>query len=336
VLRHEEPGDDAVVPRTDRIIVQPTLDVLAPPNVDPTVYYALRRFTDPAGAKGMRTLTLTPASLRRAFDSGMKPQVAKKLLEERSSVPLPSTVERLFADVGEKYGRIHVGQAGFYLTVDDPHLLAELKVDKRLPSLVVRQIAPTVAIVRGNSLAQILTLLRSIGHMPVADDRIATPNTPASDEPDLLAALPMPAAPPRTPAMPRAPAVFRGLPDLSALPPQISSALLQRLAGDSALLELLVDDSIDEDVERVPVGERVSDPLGVVNLLEQAIEAADLVEIEYLAKRNGREERRTVLMEPFDLTLNTVYGTDQTTYQNRTYKLNRINWARIATEPLLE
>jgi hypothetical protein len=117
----------------------------------------------------MRTLNLTAGSIRRALDRGTAPAQVRTLLAHHSDQPLPNTVETLLADVQAKHGRVRVGNAGFYVTVDDPHLLVELQADKQTAGLLKRVIAPTVALVEGPSLDKILEKLRGAGHMPVID-----------------------------------------------------------------------------------------------------------------------------------------------------------------------
>lgn len=157
-----------LAPRTDRLIVQPTLDVLAAPTIEPAVYRTLRRFTDPGNASGMRTVTIAPASLRRALDAGMDAAELRGFLEQHAGA-LPATVAGLLGEVQGRHGRIRVGTATYYLAVDDPLLLAELQADRRLAGMIVRTIAPTIAVARGDSLDQVLTRLRASGHMPVAE-----------------------------------------------------------------------------------------------------------------------------------------------------------------------
>jgi hypothetical protein len=170
LMQADETARAAVkVPRSDRIIVQPTLDILTPPNIDPVLYYDLRAVTDLSSSRGMRTLALTPESLRRSLDGTLTPARIRALLAEHSDAPLPNTLETLLSDVASRHGRVRVGEAEFYITVDDPSLLEEIKADRRTAGLILRTIAPTVAIVNGLSLDKVLGQLRSAGHMPVSD-----------------------------------------------------------------------------------------------------------------------------------------------------------------------
>jgi hypothetical protein len=155
------------VPRTDRIVLQPTLEILAPPNIQPRVYRDLRRFADLSSAAGMRTLVLTAASLRRGIDLGAQPDSIRALLEKHGG-PLPSTVTSLIDEAAARYGRISVGDAAVYVTADDEHLLAELIADRRLADLDLQQVSPTVAVVAAGSAAIVIAKLRAAGHAPVA------------------------------------------------------------------------------------------------------------------------------------------------------------------------
>ncbi len=158
------------LPRTDRIVVQPTLDILAPPNIEPRIYRDLRRFADLSATGGVRTLTLSAASLRRALDAGATPDSIRAFLERHAGTP-PATVNALIGEAAGRYGRVQVGNAAVYLTVDDPPLLAELAADRRLADLGLVQVAPTVGVMPAGSAETVIARLRAAGHMPIAAER---------------------------------------------------------------------------------------------------------------------------------------------------------------------
>lgn len=294
-LLHSGPTSiGAAVPRTDRIIVQPTLDLLVQPNIEPTLYGTLRRFSDFSGAAGMRTLTLTPASLRRALDRGMAPVQVRDLLEQHSAAPLPATVDALLAEVQSRHGRIHVGPAAYYLTVDDPHLLVELQSDRRLAGLIVRTLAPTVALVHEQSLPAILERLRGSGHMPVAD----TPGQAA----------------PATPNGQLAPVFTSNRRLLSIVPGTGGRAPAEPEAYDAT-----------EPVET----EKAHGSDAIRALLEDAIARRTTVELEYRAKMQGVEQRTVREIEVNDIYGNIVVAFCRTKMAEREFKLERIVWARL-------
>ncbi|MHB8577158.1 MAG: helicase-associated domain-containing protein, partial [Dehalococcoidia bacterium] len=274
-----------------------------------------------------RTLTLSATALRRALDAGMKPQAVRKALEEHAAAPLPPTVERLFADVSDKYGRIHVGQAGLYLTVDDPHLLVELQADKRLSGIRLHSISDTVAIVNGSSLPQILDSLRGSGHMPVADGFV----------PQTSAAPPKPALAPTTGRKRN-----EWLDDDVAMQllndPAVALATLglgpngRPLAGGPGL-RIVRSGTQPRSIEQIPgADDRVSDKPTIAELMVAAVNEQALIEMEYIARVKGSDHRRQLIVEPFELMDDTVWATDQATMLDKSYKLQRIAWARVVND----
>lgn len=291
LLRGEAAAEAEIPPRSDRIIVQPTLDILAPPNIAPTVYLTLRDLADLRSATGMRTLTLTRASLRRALDRKATPDSIRRLLERHSDTPLPPTVLALLDDVQRLHGRVRVGQANYYITVDEPHLLAELLADKRLAGLNLRQLSDTVAICFGGPIDAILEALRGSGHMPVADS-------------DAAAARP---------ALRAVPASGAGRPATGGTgkaPPTISI------------------DGEDEDLLS-EAGGRASGVQAVSGLLQDALARRAVVELRYRGKSNGveRTTNREVELEAFDGEI--AYGYDRTTNRRRDFRIERIISARM-------
>jgi len=303
---------DAEIPRSDRLIVQPTLDVLAPPNADPAVYRAVRRFTDPVSSVGMRTAKLSAGSLRRAIDSGMSAAHVRTFLEQHGNSSLPNTIDSLLGDVEAKYGRIHVGRASTYLTVDDPHLLLELQADRRLAGLVERIIAPTVALVHGEGLALILERLRAAGHMPVHDrnepatgvQKVGPPVQPSGGGRTL----------PATGAGAR-PIMHEGNYRVVAF--QSRAASNERVAAANA------------------AGERATSRTAIRNVLEMAYADRTSVEMEYRVKVQGREQLTTSTIDITYFDGNYLRAYCHLRDREREFKLERIHWARCTGEPAL-
>ncbi len=291
LLRGEAAAEAEIPPRTERIIVQPTLDILAPPNIAPTVYLRLRDLADLRGATGMRTLTLTRASLRRALDRKATPDSIRRMLEQYSDTPLPPTVLSLLDEVQRLHGRVRVGQANYYVTVDEPHLLAELLADRRLAELNLRRLSDTVAVCFGGPIDAILEALRGAGHMPIAD----------SD------------APTARPALRAVPA---------------SGASRPATAGPAKAPPTISVDGEDEELLS-EAGGRVSGVQAVCGLLEDAVARRAVVELQYRGKSNGveRTTKREVEPEMFDGEI--AYGYDRSTGRRREFRVERIVSARM-------
>jgi hypothetical protein len=313
LLRPQATDDEPEgIPRTDRLIVQPTLDILAPPNIDPELYRVLRGFTELRAAGGMRTTTLTEAALRRALDRGTRPATIRSILEGHGGGALPATVATLLEDVSAKYGRIHVGSGGYYLTVDDPHLLAELQADRRLGGLVQRRLSPTVAIIAGEGLQQILDRLRGAGHMPVSDNGPPRLSPGASEEEvEQAEAAPVP-LPSRAPAE-RSPAPA-GNGRILTFPGQVPADI----APGTAV-------AVSPDV--------VYDRVGIELLLQAAERDQFPVEIEYISRSRGTNQRTVRVIDVGEVAGNSVFAYCHLRDEDREFNLSRIKSARPATEP---
>lgn len=153
----------------DRFIVQPNLEIFAPPNLSPRLLYRLFRIAEPSSRAGS-ILSLTSDTLRRALDRGETAESILALFREYSQTGVPQNVEYLINEVGGKHGHIHIGQAGLYIQVADPVLLKEIKAQKKLNIHFRRQLTDTVALVTGDSVDSILKHLRQAGYLPVSDE----------------------------------------------------------------------------------------------------------------------------------------------------------------------
>jgi hypothetical protein len=161
---------DGILPPWDETwVVQPDRSIVAPPNAAPDALLDLWKVAVLESNQGASVFRITADSIAAALNRNVPPAEIRKLLEKRSRVPLPPTVERLIEDQGQRYGRIKVGTAQTYVKVDDPALLAEIRRDKRLQKLTWRDVAPGVAFVVSSDPSTVLDTLRKAGYLPVLD-----------------------------------------------------------------------------------------------------------------------------------------------------------------------
>ncbi|MFE6842241.1 helicase-associated domain-containing protein [Streptomyces sp. NPDC057686] len=107
-------------------------------------------------------------SIRRALDAGRAPQDIAADLAAVAAGPLPQPLSYLIADTARGHGRVRIAPAGCVLHGQEPALLAELAVHRKLAKLGLRQLAPTVLVSR-SSLDTTLAALRAEGYAPVAE-----------------------------------------------------------------------------------------------------------------------------------------------------------------------
>ncbi|GLY05914.1 MULTISPECIES: helicase-associated domain-containing protein [Actinoplanes] len=161
---------DALLPEpVDHVLVQADLSVVVPGPPEPELGAELDVIAEPESAGGASVFRVTPASLRRALDVGYRADDLHTLFRRRSRTPVPQTLTYLIDDTARKHGGLRSGSAGSYLRSDDEALLAEVLGDKRLLTVDLHRIAPTV-LVSPRPVARLLGALREAGYAPVAED----------------------------------------------------------------------------------------------------------------------------------------------------------------------
>ncbi|MFD0557155.1 helicase-associated domain-containing protein [Stackebrandtia endophytica] len=150
----------------DHLIVQSDLTVIVPGPASVLLASELALVTEPESQSVHR---VTETSLRRAMDAGYAVEDIHSLFARRAHGELPQTLTYLIDDVARRYGGMRTGSAGCYVRSDDPTLIAQLLADRRLRSLRLRRLAPTV-LVSGYLLTDLLSALRGAGYAPVTED----------------------------------------------------------------------------------------------------------------------------------------------------------------------
>jgi hypothetical protein len=118
---------------------------------------------------GATVYRVTPDSVRRALDAGFTAAEVHALFRRRSRTSLPQTLEYMIDDVARRHGGLRVGNAGAYIRGEDEALMNEVVTDRRLVSLSLRRLAPTV-LASPYSTARVLEALRDAGYAPVPED----------------------------------------------------------------------------------------------------------------------------------------------------------------------
>ncbi|TMR91641.1 helicase-associated domain-containing protein [Nonomuraea basaltis] len=156
-----------------------TAVVTGPPSA--ALAEVLDRAADRESGGSAGTWRFSPSSVRRALDAGHHADELVAALAEVASRPLPQALTYLIGDVARRHGELGVVAVGCCVVGDDPGLLAELAVHRKLAKLKPRLLAPTV-LASALGPAETLTLIRDAGYAPVerqADGSLAvtTPDT---------------------------------------------------------------------------------------------------------------------------------------------------------------
>ncbi|GAA2622543.1 helicase-associated domain-containing protein [Streptomyces axinellae] len=174
------------------VLLQADLTAVAPGPLERELATSLSVLADVESKGGATVYRFTPASVRRALDTGRTAAELHAFLTAHSRTPVPQPLSYLIDDVARRHGQLRVGAASSYVRCDDDSLLAEILADRRSAPLRLRLLAPTV-LASPAPPDQLLARLREMGHAPAAE---------SADGDVLLARPDARRTPPRTPPDP--------------------------------------------------------------------------------------------------------------------------------------
>ncbi|TYB99872.1 hypothetical protein FXF53_14505, partial [Micromonospora sp. WP24] len=158
---------DALLPApVDHFLMQADLTLVVPGPPEPALAAELDAVAELESAGGASVHRVTTGSVRRALDAGYSADDLHALFRRRSRTPVPQSLTYLVDDVARRHGGLRAGSAGAYLRSDDEALLSEVCADRRLESLALRRLAPTV-LVSPYQVGRLLGALRDAGYAPV-------------------------------------------------------------------------------------------------------------------------------------------------------------------------
>ncbi|MDQ1665717.1 MAG: hypothetical protein QOH75_1748 [Actinomycetota bacterium] len=160
---------EALLPEPlDHVLLQADLTAVAPGPLTGELAQRLGVLADVESRGGATVYRFSDASVRRALDLGWSAAEVLELLAAHSRTPVPQPLTYLVEDIARRHGRVRVGVASAYLRCDDPGLLSEILADRRVTTLRLRRLAPTVLAAQAPA-DTVLTRLREMGHAPAAE-----------------------------------------------------------------------------------------------------------------------------------------------------------------------
>ncbi|RJO78888.1 DNA-binding protein [Nocardia panacis] len=161
---------DAALPEpVDHVLVQADLTVIAPGPLAPELQQRIALVANVESAGAATVYRVGEVSVRRALDAGMTAAELHTLFTKHSRTPVPQALTYLIDDVARRHGQLRVGMAQSFVRSDDPALLAQVLAAPVAATLVLRAIAPTVAISQA-PLGEVLDELRAAGFAPSGED----------------------------------------------------------------------------------------------------------------------------------------------------------------------
>jgi hypothetical protein len=148
-----------------RVTLQPNLEILAPPDLDPGVYLNLARLGDLRSVDIYTAFAITWDSLMNALDRGFSAGELLAFLESVSATGVPATVRQLVEDCEGRHGEVRIGVAGPYIEAREGTLLGELEANPRFAPYIQRRIGDALALLTSNvDLATLGRELRKAGY----------------------------------------------------------------------------------------------------------------------------------------------------------------------------
>jgi hypothetical protein len=135
----------------------------------------------------------SPGTIRRALDTGLSPDAITADLAAVAAGPVPQPLSYLIADTARRHGHLRLAPAACVIHGEEPALLAELAVHRKLAGLGLRQLAPTVLVSR-TPLDKTLAALRAEGYAPVAETADGTVRIEKTERHRASAPVPAPRA----------------------------------------------------------------------------------------------------------------------------------------------
>jgi hypothetical protein len=152
----------------DTIILQADFTATATGEPVPALRSELDLLADVESSGNATVWRFSEASLRRGFDAGRRAADIQEFLASRAPSGVPQALSYLVDDLGRRYGRVRVGEASSYVRAEDPSLLSEVLRDRRLASLRLRSLVPTVMVSERPS-QEVRDALAKAGYLPASE-----------------------------------------------------------------------------------------------------------------------------------------------------------------------
>ena len=304
---------DALLPRPlDHVLLQADLTAVAPGPLESDLARELAMAADIESTGGATVFRFTDASIRRALDAGRSAADLHTMLATRSRTPVPQPLSYLIDDVARRHGRIRIGVAGAYVRCDDDGVLTEVLADRRVESLRLRRLAPTV-LVSPLTPERVAERLREAGYAPGAE----------SVDGALLLRRPDSR---RAPSRPRPP---RRRPELASPATSVLDLAVKAIRGGdravTASLGAVVGNTTSENAGVVPQ----STSTDTLSLLQDAVASGRAIWIGYL---NAQGQTSNRIIEPMRLAGGYLTAFDYRRDEPRTFAVHRITGVAELTE----
>ncbi|PKO19377.1 hypothetical protein CVU37_04075 [candidate division BRC1 bacterium HGW-BRC1-1] len=149
------------------LIVQPNLEIMAPPDLAAVHVFRLAGFCSIRNVDVMTTFEITRESVRGAMDRGLQGDEILSFLRELSRVDVPETVTHLIQECSNKHGEVYLSASGGTITADDPVMLRQIAATPRFQPFIREVVEDHLIVLAPDvDMKKLAALMRHLGLMP--------------------------------------------------------------------------------------------------------------------------------------------------------------------------
>ncbi|MCC5877231.1 MAG: helicase-associated domain-containing protein, partial [Candidatus Sumerlaeia bacterium] len=151
----------------EHVIIQQTHEVIVPPDLKLRTFYHLNEIAEIRSLDVMSILHVSRESLRDGLDRGLRGEEIMDFLQRTSRTPLPDSLVVLVKECADKHGEVNMGFAGGYIVIDDPDLLDQIRLNRRIAPAIKDIIENRIVILNTDvDVKRLARELQKIGFMP--------------------------------------------------------------------------------------------------------------------------------------------------------------------------
>ncbi|HLX56542.1 MAG TPA: helicase-associated domain-containing protein [Ktedonobacteraceae bacterium] len=149
-----------------KLVVQPNFELIALAPVSEALLITLDRFAERTRLEQIAQYRLTKASVTRAVQMGLRAEMMQRQLEEAAGGAIPQNVSYSLMEWERQARRIELWPRMTLLEVDDAAFLDELLADEQTRLMFGRRLAPLLAEVKVDHMANLQALLWQREYLP--------------------------------------------------------------------------------------------------------------------------------------------------------------------------
>ncbi|MEO8376258.1 MAG: helicase-associated domain-containing protein [Candidatus Sumerlaeota bacterium] len=162
--------DNVVMPLrfdVDQFIVQPTHEVIVPPDLKLRTFYHLNEIAVTKSIDVMSILAFTKESIRDGLDRGLRCEEILDFLQRGSRTPVPDSLAHLIKDCAQKHGEVNMGYAGGYIVIDDEPMLHQIRQNKKISPAIKDVIDNRIVMLNSDvDVRRLARELQKLGFLP--------------------------------------------------------------------------------------------------------------------------------------------------------------------------